>query len=434
MTHIKLQVGCLIVLLYIAFIYFREAAGIRKKKLPTFFDVLLLLGIVSVIFDGATAYMVNDPRLMHSQLNRVCHAIFLICLNSDIFVLFLYMLRVTGLYPKRLRGKIDVYIPFIINVAVVLAGIDSLQYKVGNVTNYSMGLSAYTCFAMSAVYIALSLTAFVKRWNYIERKKRTSVFTYLAALAVVTGIQMIFPETLITSLAVLIFILGVYLNLEDPSLQRLTRYHSETVMAFANLIENRDSSTGGHIKRTSLYVELICDELRRNGQYMDVLTRDFIMNLTKAAPMHDIGKVSVPDAILQKKGKLTDEEFEIMKQHAASGGEIIRQTFAKLGSEEYQEMAYQVARHHHEKWNGAGYPDGLKGEEIPLSARIMAVADVFDAVSEKRCYRDAMPLEQCFSIIEEGGGTHFDPTIVSAFLNIRDKIVAVHGEITRGEV
>ena len=433
MTHIKLQVGCLLVLLYIAFIYFREAAGIRKKMLPTFFDVLLILGIISVIFDGATAYMINDPNLINTQLNRICHMIFLICLNSDIFVLFLYMLRVTGLYPKRLRGLFDVYVPFVINIAVLILSIDTLEYKSGTVTNYSMGIPAYTCFAMSAVYIALSATAFFRRWNYIERKKRTSVFTYLAALAVVTAIQMIFPETLITSLAVLIFILGVYLNLEDPSLKRLTRYHSETVMAFANLIENRDSSTGGHIKRTSLYVELIADELRQNKQYTDILTKDFIMNLSKAAPMHDIGKVSVPDAILQKAGKLTDEEFELMKQHAPNGGEIIRQTFANLGSKEYREMAYHVARHHHEKWNGTGYPDGLKGEDIPLAARIMAVADVFDAVSEKRCYRDAMPLDQCFQIIEDGSGTHFDPVIVSAFLNIRDKIVAAHKDIERGD-
>ena len=125
-------------------------------------------------------------------------------------------------------------------------------------------------------------------------------------------------------------------------------------------------------------------------------------------------------------GKLTTEEFEIMKGHTQKGGEIIEETFGHLGDKSYTKMAYQVAKYHHEKWNGKGYPKGLEREEIPLCARIMAVADVFDAVSEKRCYRDAMPLEQCFEIIEKGRGTDFDPMIADAFLSIRDKIEQIH--------
>jgi len=148
-----------------------------------------------------------------------------------------------------------------------------------------------------------------------------------------------------------------------------------------------------------------------------------------AAPMHDIGKISVPDAVLQKPGKLTDEEFEIIKIHATSGGKIIKDTFGHLGNEQYAQMAYEVARFHHEKWNGRGYPDGLKEDEIPLCARIMAIADVFDAVSEKRCYRDAMPLDKCFDIIKEGSGRDFDPMLVEIFLDIRDKVEQAHTKI-----
>lgn len=144
--------------------------------------------------------------------------------------------------------------------------------------------------------------------------------------------------------------------------------------------------------------------------------------------MHDVGKIAIPDAILQKPGKLTDEEFEIMKTHAQKGGKIIRETFGHLGNDAYEEMAYEVAAHHHEKWNGRGYPDGLKETEIPLCARIMAVADVFDAVSAKRCYRDAMPLDQCFHIIEEGRGRDFDPVLVDVFIEIEDKIRKVYEE------
>ena len=203
-------------------------------------------------------------------------------------------------------------------------------------------------------------------------------------------------------------------------------------MGFANLIENRDGNTGGHIKRTSLYVELIAKELRARGVYSNILTKDYIENLVKAAPMHDIGKISVPDAILQKPGKLTDEEFATMKLHAPNGGRIIKDTFKNLGDEEYRKMAYEVARYHHEKWNGRGYPEGLKEEEIPLCARIMAVADVFDAVSEKRCYREAMPLDKCFDIIKQGIGTDFDPVIAQLFVTIREKVEEIHTKVNEG--
>ena len=148
--------------------------------------------------------------------------------------------------------------------------------------------------------------------------------------------------------------------------------------------------------------------------------------------MHDIGKVAVPDAILCKPGKLTEEEYASMKTHASNGGEIVKEIFCKLGDEQYQKIAYETARHHHERWNGMGYPDGLRGERIPLCARIMAVADVFDAVSERRCYRDAMPMEECFAIIKDGSGVDFDPHIVEVFLDCRDHVEAVHRDLGSG--
>ena len=240
---------------------------------------------------------------------------------------------------------------------------------------------------------------------------------------------MIFPEILISSIAVTIFILGIYMNQEDPALRELSKYHNETVMSFANLIENRDNNTGGHIKRTVRYVRLITDELRERDYYSDILTDEYVANLLKSAPMHDIGKISVPDAVLCKPGRLTNEEFEQMKQHTEKGGDIIRETFRNLGNEEYRKVAFEVARFHHEKWNGKGYPDGLKRKEIPLCARIMAVADVFDAISENRCYRAAMPMDKCFEIIAQGSGQDFDPLIAELFVEIRDKVEAAHADL-----
>lgn len=157
-----------------------------------------------------------------------------------------------------------------------------------------------------------------------------------------------------------------------------------------------------------------------------MITKDYLNNLEQSAPMHDIGKIGIPDAILQKPGRLTEEEFERMKDHPVIGGKIILDTFGHLLNGEYENMAYQVAMYHHEKWNGNGYPEGISGEDIPLCARIMAVADVFDAVSSKRCYREAIPLEKCFQIIIDGRGSDFDPDVVDAFMFNQEKIKEIY--------
>lgn len=210
---------------------------------------------------------------------------------------------------------------------------------------------------------------------------------------------------------------------------KIRELNRDMVLGFANLVENRDESTGGHVKRTSRYVELLARELYRKNVYQDIITQEFISNLTSAAPMHDIGKMSIPDHILQKPGKLTDEEYRIMKTHTENGGRIIKQTFSHIGDDNYRQTVYEVARYHHEKWNGKGYPEGRSKQEIPLAARIMAVADVFDAISQKRCYRDAIPLEECFQIIENGRGTDFEPILVDTFLKVKEQIKQTMAEI-----
>lgn len=197
-------------------------------------------------------------------------------------------------------------------------------------------------------------------------------------------------------------------------------------MGFATLIENRDENTGGHVKRTTHYVQLLTKELRKRGYYQDVLTVDYMKNLFMAAPMHDIGKIAISDAILQKTGKLMNEEFELMKQHTIKGGQIIQETFGRIDNVQFLTMAYDIALYHHEKWNGKGYPHHLKRKEIPLCARIMAIADVFDAVSENRCYRQALPLDECFEIIANGAGLDFDPLLTEVFLDLKDQVIEIH--------
>lgn len=425
MLDIKLQIGCTIALLYIMVVYSRERIRYRLRLRPRIFDALMAVCLVTLLLDGATAYTVNHAETVNPALNLALHGAFLVCIDAVVFVEFLYILDMVRGVPRRHLFRAALCLPFAVNALVVVLFLGTLEYREGPLSRYSMGVSAYTCFAMAAVYTVLAAVLAVRYRRALPAEKRFAILTSIAAFGGVCFFQMLRPDILMTSLGVLMVILGAYINQEDPAALELRRYHGEMVTGFAALIEERDESTGGHVRRTTQYVRLLCDELRRRGLYEDTLTRDYVKNLILAAPMHDVGKIAVPDAILKKPGRLTAEEFEEMKEHAARGGQIIRETFAHVGEEQYVEIASQIARHHHEKWNGRGYPDGLSGEQIPLCARIMAIADVFDAVSAKRCYRDAMPLEQCFAIIEEGSGRDFDPTLAGVFLEMKEQVAAI---------
>ena len=204
--------------------------------------------------------------------------------------------------------------------------------------------------------------------------------------------------------------------------ERLSGMQSGMITFMAEVVENRDDNTGGHIKRTAKYVEVIAKELKKKGLYSDILTDSYVNDMIISAPLHDIGKIHIPDAVLNKPGKLTDEEFDIMKTHTTAGEELLTHAKSELGESAYLNMAVEMAAYHHEKWNGKGYPYGKSEDEIPLCARIMAVADVFDALTSKRCYKSAMPLEKAYAIIKEGSGTHFDPAVVDAFFAATEEI------------
>ena len=200
--------------------------------------------------------------------------------------------------------------------------------------------------------------------------------------------------------------------------EKVFRMQSGMITFMADVVENRDDNTGGHIRRTAKYVEHIAKELKRQGIYSDILTDRYLSDMVVAAPLHDIGKIHIPDAVLNKPGKLTEDEFEVMKTHTTAGEGLLTHAKMELGESGYLNMAVEMAAYHHEWWNGKGYPYGISGEEIPLCARIMAVADVFDALTSKRCYKDAMPFEKAYAIIREESGTHFDPAVVEAFFAV----------------
>lgn len=205
--------------------------------------------------------------------------------------------------------------------------------------------------------------------------------------------------------------------------QYLAKTQDVTIYAMATLAETRDNETGNHIRRTQYYVKALAEEIAGQGLYISELTPDNIELLYKSAPLHDIGKVGIPDSILLKPGKLTDDEFEIMKTHASLGAEAIIEAEKELGNQETSFLRYarEISACHHEKWNGRGYPLGLAGTDIPLSGRLMAVADVYDALISKRVYKPAFDHDKATEIIIEGRGVHFDPDIVDAFLRLEDR-------------
>ena len=205
-------------------------------------------------------------------------------------------------------------------------------------------------------------------------------------------------------------------NVEHQS-EVISKLQNGLILVLADMVESRDKNTGDHVRKTAAYTGIIMRELKKEGIYTNQLTDSFMYDVVNSAPLHDIGKIQVSDTILNKPGKLTDEEFEIMKTHTTAGAEVIAHAMNTVSEDNsgYLKEAMNLAKYHHEKWNGSGYPCGLKGEDIPLSARIMAVADVFDALVSKRSYKDGFPFEKAMAIIEEGAGSHFDPRIVGAF-------------------
>ena len=296
-------------------------------------------------------------------------------------------------------------------------------------TGYSRGelFIIYEIFYfISLIYLIISMVIVGKKFRHRD--------IWTIAMILVVLVAGIIPMTLykinITYIAIAISASLCYIYYNDlvqqdiqaelvRNQQRISGMQTHIISGLANLIENRDMETGGHISRTSAYVKLLAEKAREEGVYAETLDDRFISLLYTLAPMHDIGKIIISDRILKKPGKLTAEEFEQMKKHASVGGTVVREVLDGITDDEYLSFAADIATYHHERWDGTGYPMRLKGEEIPLSARIMAIADVFDALISERCYKLPMSTDEAFDIIREEAGTHFDPQLAKVMLDHR---------------
>ena len=204
---------------------------------------------------------------------------------------------------------------------------------------------------------------------------------------------------------------------------KITSIQAHIISELANLIERRDIETGEHVARTKAYVKLLAEAARDDGIYADMIDDEYIQRMYELAPLHDIGKIMVSDQILRKPGPLTREEFEDMKLHTIAGGRIAGDILDGITDEEHIRFAKDIAMYHHERWDGTGYPEGLKCDDIPLSARIMAIADVYDALTSERCYKEAVTAEKALETIKDESGTHFDPRLVKVFESHADEFI-----------
>ena len=272
--------------------------------------------------------------------------------------------------------------------------------------------------------IAMSTGTFA----YDTEKARESSIERIRELNIRTGdeVENLYQAIAKTSDDSMRYVADVQQKTEEISMMQ-----KALILVLADIVESRDRNTGAHVRKTAAYTDIILQEMRQKGYYADALTDEFISDVVNSAPLHDVGKIQVPDAILNKPGRLTDEEFAIMKTHTTAGRDILTEAIKLVPNSGYLNEARNLAAYHHEKWDGTGYPTGLAGEDIPLSARIMAVADVFDALVSKRSYKKPFSFEEAMQIITDGSGKHFDPLIVDAFVSAGDEVRKVEAEFSR---
>ena len=227
------------------------------------------------------------------------------------------------------------------------------------------------------------------------------------------------------SAPVLINRIKTHLNIDEIIRERTQQLHklqNSIVAVLADMVENRDKGTGGHIERTSVYIKILIEEMKQRGVYADEIGVWDVDKIISSARMHDLGKISITDVIVNKPGKLTEEEYDVMKSHAMEGERIIDEIISRTGEGDFLRNAKLFAGTHHERWDGKGYPRGLKEKEIPLQGRIMAIVDVYDALVSERPYKKAFTNDEAVEIIMQNSGTHFDPAITKLFYEVKDHI------------
>lgn len=367
-------------------------------------------------------FLINNKTRKYSLKTKIVGMVFLACaLVSISSIIISFILYKSSMESSAIIGLTDAQLQlkatrFLVNQVSLFVGV------------FILIVSEFIYLAQFHIILPMNTMAYVaSTFTEDDRESLREVADNFKKLEIKTGDE---TENLYNVLTVMTRENADFLDDIERKNTTISELQNSLIVVLADLVESRDFNTGNHIKATAEYVELIMDQMITEGIYKEQMTPQFVSDVYRSAPLHDIGKISVSDVILNKPGKLTDEEFAIMKNHSLAGAEIIDHVIETLPNSDggYLHEARNLALYHHEKWDGSGYPYGISGEDIPLSARIMAVADVFDALVSKRSYKKAFEFDKAMGIIEESAGTHFDPLIANAFLHAKDRIKKVAEE------
>ncbi|MBO4383889.1 MAG: HD domain-containing protein [Clostridia bacterium] len=350
-------------------------------------------------------------------------------MTYTISLLFLTYTK-SGKYNKLLR--IVMHVLLAANTALLVYGTLTGEYYYFDESNfYHRGAGYLVADIVPFIMLLIDIGLLIRHGKKIGRRVKLAFWIYMIApifamlvQSISYGIQYIMIATTAGSVFMYFALSREQAEQYERQTRSIAKLQNGLILVMADLVESRDKCTGDHIRRTAEYTRIIMEQMIKDGSYTDQLTDEFIEDVVRSAPLHDIGKIQVSDVILNKPGKLTPEEFDTIKIHVTAGRDIISSAIDMVSEEDsgYLNEARNLAYCHHEKWNGTGYPQSLSGEDIPLSARIMAVAGVFDALVSKRSYKDEFPFDTAMDIIREGVGTHFDPKVAEAFIRAEDRV------------
>ncbi len=434
-----------------------SSPGLRKTRI--WYHRIALLNILVAVTDIFTL-VCNGPA-HPSNFIILPISMFIFYALSYLYVPFSGMCIVSLLGEQKDRIKSKNFLFFVIgastvvySILLILTPFTNLLYEFDENNYYSRGKYFFVCLIIQGIMYLALIFYLIRIRKSLDLRKILTILSFIFFPQLTQIIQLATPglSLINTGYSLIFIIMFIFSNsfteaklksatnklneieneVHDKSTEieknrlKIIKMQDHTIESLSNLVENRDEDTGEHVLRTREYVELIAVQMMKDGYYPEILTPRYIRLLKRAAPMHDIGKIVVPDAILKKAGRFTTEEFEQMKRHASEGGRIVHQILDGYETPEYIQITADIATHHHEKWDGTGYPNNLAGKNIPFGARIMAIADVFDALVSPRVYKSPMSYEEAYQLIEEGIGSQFDPIIAQEFLKIKDKAAAIN--------
>lgn len=379
--------------------YFLDNEKKVNKLIAKFLPLFCFIGPIILICDKIGFFDVDDKNLI-------------IFSSLVIFVTILF-----SLFTRKVAGNTYLkYIYFFV--------FEGLIFYLSIIPVVDLNIGYLVVPLLAALYYSGRFSLIVNITSYfvmiislvIRFKTNTSWFYYKTVSMTIEFLIWILVEFAIVRTA------KGFLNDNYKRNKQIHNIQLNLISGFANLVEAKDTTTGHHIKRISAYVKLICEELKKIPRFQTYLTSENIERIVSAAPLHDLGKIAIPDAILCKTTVLTSDEFNLIKQHPLMGDQLIRDNMSSIEDAEYIRIARDVALHHHEWWNGNGYPDGLSGRNIPLCARIISTADVLDALLSKRPYKDGYTIDKTYEIISSLAGIQFDPDIIGILPKIKNEI------------